>query len=69
MTIVSAVVTEVPIGNIFVEGLMREDGVFGIAVPQIATLFPYFKTDKNNASTLLKRLMGKDFKPDSDKAY
>lgn len=26
--------------------------------------FPKLKTDKNNASTLLKRLMGKDLKPD-----
>jgi hypothetical protein len=46
---------------------LLDDDSFGIAVPQIALLFPYFKADKNNASTLLKRLMGKDFKPDKFK--
>jgi hypothetical protein len=59
--------TQVPFGLIEIEGLMFDDGSFGIAVPQIAMMFPYFKTDKNNASILLKRLMGKGFKTDKFK--
>lgn len=66
-SILTATIATVKLGNLEFEGLMFEDGSFGISVPQIAMLFPYFKTDKNNASILLKRLMGKDFKTDKSK--
>lgn len=67
MTILTAAIAKVKIGHLEIDGLMLNDGSFGVAVPQIATLFPYFKSDKNNASILLKRLMGKDFKTDKAK--
>jgi hypothetical protein len=65
--ILTAVVTNVPIGNLEIEGLLLADNSFAVAVPQMAVFFPYFKTDTNNASILLKRLMGKDFKTDKVK--
>lgn len=67
MTNLTAKVAQVKIGTIEIEGLMFSDGSFGVAVPQLAALFPYFKTDTNNASIYLKRLMGKDFKTDKVK--
>lgn len=58
MSIITAVVTEVPIGNTLVEGLMTEDGAFYIGIPQIAEKFQFIKT---NASREVKALLGKEF--------
>jgi hypothetical protein len=60
--ILTAVVAPVKIGRLEVEGLLVESKEFAIAVPQIASLFPYFQDSQNQASQKLKRLMGKDFK-------
>ena len=61
MNILTAVVTEVPIGNTSVEGLMTEDGTFYVGVPQIALRFQF---DKNQASRKVKALLGKGFQFD-----
>lgn len=58
MTIITAVVTEVPIGNMSVEGLMTGDGTFYIGIPQAADLFD---TSRNTAARDFKRLMGEGF--------
>lgn len=52
----------VKIGHLEFEGLMLPDGTFGIAVPQLAQIFPYFQDFQNQASKMLKRLMGEGFK-------
>lgn len=52
----------VKIGYLEFEGLMLDDGTFGIAVPQVAKIFPYFQDFQNQASKILKRLMGDGFK-------
>ena len=57
MNILTAVVTQVPIGNTSVEGLMTEDGTFYVGVPQIATQFSFIIA---NASRDVKALLGKD---------
>lgn len=67
MSILKAKVATVKIGLLEVEGLLFEDGTFGVAVPQIANLFPYFQDSQNQASQKLKRLMGKDFKTNKTK--
>jgi len=67
MTIEKARITNVAIGNLLVEGVMLPDGSFGMAVPQIAQLFPYFQDDQNQAFKKLKRLMGKGFKTTKSK--
>ena len=59
---VKANIAFVKIGHLEIEGLLLDDGSFGVAVPQIAKLFPYFSDSQNQASQKLKRLMGKDFK-------
>jgi hypothetical protein len=53
-----AEIATVKIGSLEIEGLMLADGSFGIGVPQIAKLFPYFQDSQNQASQMLKRLMG-----------
>lgn len=63
MNILTAQVTSVAIGVLEIEGMLREDNVFGVAVPQIATVFPYFHDSPEKASQKLKRLMGDGFKP------
>lgn len=60
MSILTAVVTQVPIGNTSVEGLMTEDGVFYIGIPQVADLF---EVSRNTAARDFKRLMGENSKP------
>ena len=62
MTIITAIVSPVKFGTIEIEGLMFSDGSYGVAVPQIARLFPYFQDSQNQASQKLKRLMGDGFK-------
>lgn len=54
-------VTTVQIGNLQVEGLMFPDGSFGIAIPQIQSLFDDILSTPNYAAQSLKRIMGKDF--------
>ena len=53
-----AMVAQVAIGHITIEGLMLPNGDYAVAVPQIADLF---LEDRNTASQRLKRLMGKGF--------
>jgi hypothetical protein len=57
-----AEIATVKIGHLEFEGLMLHDGTFGIAVPQLAQIFPYFQDFQNQASKMLKRLMGEGFK-------
>ncbi len=61
MTILNAVVADVQIGSLTVQGLMAENGEFGIAVPQMAE---YFQFDQNQASRGIKRLLGNGFQFD-----
>lgn len=49
------------IGSLKLEGLMIENGTFGIAVPQICSLFQF---DKNQASRAIKSIMGASFQFD-----
>jgi hypothetical protein len=62
MTILTAQVATVKLGNLEFEGLKLEDGSYGIAIPQIASMFTYFQDSQSQASQKIKRLMGKDFK-------
>lgn len=59
---ISATITKIQLGLLELDGLMFEDGSFGVGVPQIANIFPYFQDSQSQASQKLKRLMGKDFK-------
>lgn len=56
-----AEVTNIQIGHLTIEGLLFDDGSFGVAVPQIAQKFLPVDS-RNQASQTLKRLLGKDFK-------
>jgi hypothetical protein len=60
-----AVVAQVCIGQIEIEGLMLPDGSYGVAVPQIAQLLQF---DSNQASRQFKSLLGKDFQFDKTKS-
>jgi hypothetical protein len=61
MSILSADVTEVKLGNLIVPGLMDQSKCFYVAIPQIAALtLP--QDSQNKASQTFKRLMGADFK-------
>ena len=55
---IKAEITTVSLGAISFQGLMNEDGEFGIAVPQIAEEFQF---PNKHASRQLKTLLGKDF--------
>jgi hypothetical protein len=52
---IKAEITTVALGSISFQGLMNENGEFGIAVPQIAE---EFQLDKSQASRQLKTLLG-----------
>ena len=56
---IKADITQVAIGTLVLEGLMSENGDFGVAVPQYADLF---ETSRNTASRDIKRLLDKDSK-------
>lgn len=60
MTIKAEIAT-VHIGPISMQGLMSENGDFGVAVPQLAE---HFQTNKNQASREFKALLGKGFQFD-----
>lgn len=55
---IKATVTEVKIGNIAIEGLMNENGQFGIAIPQLAG---YFQFSSKHASRILKPMLSEGF--------
>ena len=57
----TAIVCQVPIGCLTIEGLMFEDGSYGVAVPQIASL-QFVRP--NQASKGLKPLLGDGFQFD-----
>jgi hypothetical protein len=57
----TAQVSQVPFGNTDIEGLLFEDGSFGVAVPQVCSIFQF---DKNQASRDIKTILGKDFQFD-----
>jgi len=59
MNILTAEIAEVQIGNLTIEGVMFPDGSYGVAIPQVSSLF---LDNHNQASKTLKRLMGADFK-------
>ena len=59
--ILNATVATVKIGFLEFEGLKLGNGTFGIGVPQIAGMFPYFQHDPSQAAKKLKRLMGESF--------
>lgn len=50
MSIITAVITQVPIGNTSVEGLMTEDGTFYVGIPQIAEQFQFVKKMRQEKS-------------------
>ena len=58
---IKAEITEVQIGVLKIQGLMSEDGDFGVAVPQVTERF---QINKNQASRDLKALLGKGFQFD-----
>ena len=55
-----AVITQVQIGSLTIDGLMLPNGDYAIAVPQIAEIIG---TGKETASKDLKRLLGESFRP------
>lgn len=57
-SIMSAIVAQVPFGTIEIEGLMFENGEFGVALQQTATLF---QLRPDNAQKTVKSKLGKDF--------
>jgi hypothetical protein len=57
----TAQVSQVPFGNTEIEGLLFEDGSFGVAIPQVCSIFQF---DKIQASRDIKALLGKDFQFD-----
>lgn len=59
MSILTAEIATVKIHNISIEGVMFPDGSYGVAIPQVSSLF---LDNQNQASKTLKRLMGADFK-------
>lgn len=61
MSILTATVTDVPIGHLTIEGLMDENGAFYVGVPQIVERFQFAK---DQASRDLKSLLGKGFQFD-----
>ena len=56
--ILTATVATVKLGHLEFEGLMFEDGTYGIAVPQICSIFQFLI---KNTSRDIKALLGKDF--------
>lgn len=48
--ILTAKVAIVRFGAIEIEGLLFDDGRYGVAVPQIAKVFPYFQDSQEKAS-------------------
>ena len=52
-----AVVAIVPVGHLEIEGLMAEDGEYGIAIPQVAKRFSF---PIKHASRDLKAMLDKD---------
>jgi hypothetical protein len=56
-----AEIATVKIGHLEFEGLMLPDGTFGIAVPQICSVF---QIDKNQASRTFKVILGEQFQFD-----
>jgi hypothetical protein len=61
MAIIKAEITTVKIGPLAIEGLMSENGDFGVAVPQVASLN---LVRPNQASRDLKSLLGAGFRFD-----
>jgi len=61
---VKAIVAKVQFGTFEIDGLLFEDGSYGVAIPQVSDLF---LDNRNTASRDLKRLMGKDFKTSKTK--
>lgn len=59
---VNATTEQVKIGNFQIEGLMFDDGKFGISIPQLNELIS-FSASNNVASRDLKRLLGNNFSP------
>jgi hypothetical protein len=57
----AAQITEVKIGHLSLEGLLFDDGRFGVAVPQIGVKF-LNQDIQNTTARDLKRLLGKDSK-------
>jgi hypothetical protein len=57
----TATVTTVNIGHLEIEGLLLEDGSFGVAVPQICSIFQF---DKIQASRDIKAILGNGFQFD-----
>lgn len=66
MTTVKAISAPVQIGNLIIEGLMFEDGTFGIAIPQIHDQLVQIGTSRNQASKDIKRLLGKAFRTSNE---
>ena len=61
MAIIKAEITQVKVGPLSIEGLMSENGDFGVAVPQVASL-DFVR--HNQASRDLKALLGAGFRFD-----
>lgn len=58
MSILTAQITDVPIGLLTIPGLMDEEGKFYVGVPQVTEQFQF---DGNQASRDIKALLGKGF--------
>lgn len=58
MSLLKAVITQVPVGSKSIEGLMAEDNTFGVSFPQLSD---YNLVPQKNASRDVKALLGNNF--------
>lgn len=61
MSILTAIVTDVPVGHLTIPGLMDENKEFYVGVPQVVSQFQF---DSRQASRDIKTLLDKDFQFD-----
>jgi len=66
MTNLTATVAKVKLGNFEIDGLLFDDGSFGVSIPQANELIS-FSASNNTASRDLKRILGDSFSPSKAK--
>ena len=67
MSTIKATIANVKVGHLTIQGLLFQDGTFGVAIPQLVEIGlisnSTHKNTKNYASQALKRLLGDNFSP------